>query len=193
VLIVLSVYILPYVNTRTLEPAAQRPRSPAAGSRSDVGAEASGSQVQRLVGRDLTFDHRGSAVLFALLSCEFVQETVVCGRIHRNAFASPCARSKPFPVDHLVSILFNEFFRHVDASVVNKAIGLAARKVGPAKRVTAQTFRHSIATHLLRRGTDIHTVQALLGHKDVSTTVLDTHVLPQGGYGVASPLDDLGS
>jgi integron integrase len=82
---------------------------------------------------------------------------------------------------------------HVDASVVNKAIGIAARKVGLAKRVRAHTFRHSFATHLLQRGTEIRTVQVLLGHKDVSTTMIYTHVLQQGGYGVASPLDDLGS
>jgi integron integrase len=82
---------------------------------------------------------------------------------------------------------------HADASVVNKAIGMASRKVGLAKRVSAHTFRHSFATHLLQRGTDIRTVQALLGHKDVSTTMIYTHVLQQGGYGVASPLDDLGS
>jgi hypothetical protein len=82
---------------------------------------------------------------------------------------------------------------HVDASVVNKAIGIAARKVGLAKRVSAHTFRPSFATHVLPRGTDIRTVQALLGHKDVATTMIDTHVLQQGGYGVASPLDDLGS
>lgn len=81
---------------------------------------------------------------------------------------------------------------HVDASVINKAIGIAARKAGLAKRVSAHTLRHSFATHVLKRGTDIRTVQALLGHKDVSTTMIYTHVLQQGGYGVASPLDDLG-
>ncbi len=82
---------------------------------------------------------------------------------------------------------------HVDASVLNKAIGIASRKVGLAKRVSAHTFRHSFATHVLQRGTDVRTVQALLGHKDVSTTMIYTHVLQQGTYGVPSPLDDLGS
>ncbi|RPI51987.1 MAG: integron integrase [Deltaproteobacteria bacterium] len=80
---------------------------------------------------------------------------------------------------------------HVDPSVINKAIKIAARKAGLTKRVSAHTFRHSFATHLLQRGTDIRTIQALLGHKDVSTTMIYTHVLRQGGHGVPSPLDEL--
>ena len=81
---------------------------------------------------------------------------------------------------------------HIDPTVINKAIKVATRKLGLAKRITAHTFRHSFATHLLQRGTDIRTIQALLGHKDVSTTMIYTHILNQGGQGVASPLDDLG-
>jgi len=80
---------------------------------------------------------------------------------------------------------------HVDPSVINKAIKIAARKAGLTKRVSAHTFRHSFATHLLQRGTDIRTIQALLGHKDISTTMIYTRVLRQRGHGVPSPLDDL--
>ena len=80
---------------------------------------------------------------------------------------------------------------HLDPSPINKAIAKAVRHVGIDKRVSAHTFRHSFATHLLQRGTDIRTIQALLGHRDVSTTMIYTHILQQGGQGVPSPLDDL--
>jgi integron integrase len=79
---------------------------------------------------------------------------------------------------------------HLDQSSVNKAIKVAVKSLNITKRVSAHTFRHSFATHLLQRGTDIRTIQALLGHKDLETTMIYTHVLNQGG-GVTSPLDDL--
>jgi len=81
---------------------------------------------------------------------------------------------------------------HVDPSVINKAIKGAVHRLGLTKRISAHTFRHSFATHLLQRGTDIRTIQALLGHSDLATTMIYTHILQQGGHGVPSPLDDLG-
>jgi integrase len=81
---------------------------------------------------------------------------------------------------------------HVDPSVINKAIKGAVRRAGLTKTISAHTFRHSFATHLLQRGTDIRTIQQLLGHNDQATTMIYTHILQQGGQGVPSPLDDLG-
>jgi integron integrase len=75
-------------------------------------------------------------------------------------------------------------------SVVQRAVAAAGVKAGLNKRVTAHTFRHSFATHLLRAGYDIRTVQELLGHVDVSTTMVYLHVLDRG-LGVRSPLDGL--
>jgi len=72
---------------------------------------------------------------------------------------------------------------------VQKALKQAVRATGIMKRVGCHTFRHCFATHLLEAGYDIRTVQELLGHKDVKTTMIYTDVLNRGGKGVRSPLD----
>jgi integron integrase len=78
---------------------------------------------------------------------------------------------------------------HIDSSGLQRAVKEAARKAALQKRVTCHTFRHSFATRLLQNGYDIRTVQELLGHKDVRTTMIYTHVLQRGGFAVKSPLD----
>ena len=80
---------------------------------------------------------------------------------------------------------------HLHESVIQKAIKEATRRAGMSKPASCHTFRHSFATHLLEDGYDIRTVQELLGHRDVSTTMMYTHVLNRGGRGVYSPADRL--
>lgn len=80
---------------------------------------------------------------------------------------------------------------HLSEKVLQRAVKEAVRKAGITKNASCHTFRHSFATHLLEAGYDIRTVQELLGHKDVSTTMIYTHVLNKGGKGVLSPADFL--
>jgi integron integrase len=80
---------------------------------------------------------------------------------------------------------------HLHAESVQKAVRVAALQADLAKPVTPHALRHSFATHLLQAGHDIRTIQELLGHKDVETTMIYTHVLNRGGRGVGSPLDQI--
>jgi integron integrase len=96
-----------------------------------------------------------------------------------------------FPAGRIVKDPRSEEMRrhHLHESGIQKAVKQAMRQTGIAKKVGCHTFRHSFATHLLEDGYDIRTIQELLGHKDVKTTMIYTHVLNRGGLGVRSPLD----
>jgi integrase len=80
---------------------------------------------------------------------------------------------------------------HLHPSSVQRAVKRAGRSLGLAKRVTCHILRHSFATHLLEDGYDIRTIQELLGHRSVKTTMIYTHVLNRGGRGIRSPLDTI--
>ena len=96
-----------------------------------------------------------------------------------------------FPSDRISKDPRSDVLRrhHIHESSLQKAIRAAAQAAGMVKPVSPHTFRHSFATHLLEAGYDIRTVQELLGHKDVKTTMIYTHVLNRGGLAVRSPLD----
>jgi site-specific recombinase XerD len=82
-----------------------------------------------------------------------------------------------------------KYRHHLHESVICRTVHDAAKRAGLTKRVTTHTFRHSFATHPLEGGYDLRTVQGLLGHKDVRTTMIYTHVLNVGPRAVRSPLD----
>ncbi len=78
---------------------------------------------------------------------------------------------------------------HIDTSSLQREVKRASKAAGIVRRVTCHTLRHSFATHLLEDGTDLKTIQALLGHKDIRTTMIYTHLVNSGPFGVISPLD----
>ena len=101
----------------------------------------------------------------------------------RWQFVFPSGRRSKVPGSDKISR------HHMDEKNIGRSIRNAARRVGILKHISSHTLRHSFATHLIENGYDIRTVQELLGHKDVKTTMIYTHVLNKGGRGVRSPLD----
>lgn len=119
------------------------------------------------------------------LPAAFARKSPAAGRDWPWQWAFPATR-------HYVEASTGHARRHhLHETVVQKAVRAAARRSGISKRVTCHTFRHSFATHLLQSGTDIRTIQKLLGHKSVETTMIYTHVLDRGPLGVVSPFDRL--
>lgn len=119
----------------------------------------------------------------ARLPPSFVRKNPNAPREWKWQYIFPAARTYR---DRLDGVIHRH---HVHETVIQRAVHDAALRSGVPKRITCHTFRHSFATHLLEGGYDIRTVQELLGHSDVRTTMIYTHVLNRGGLAVRSPMD----
>jgi len=138
-------------------------------------------RVRRLHARDLAAGH-GSVELPGALARKLPSAAIDWS--WQWVFPSPSFVRDP-PTGEMLR-------HHLLPQRVQRAVSAAAKTCGLTKRATCHTLRHSFATHLLEAGYDIRTVQELLGHRQVSTTMVYTHVLNRGGRGVRSPLDEIG-
>ncbi len=136
------------------------------------------SRIRRVHDRDLEQRRPGVSLPYAI------------DRKYRGA-ANDWKWQYLFPSSRYAFIHMNQQQRrhHAHPSAIARAVKNAVRESGINKRATCHTFRHSFATHLLENGYDIRTVQELLGHSDVKTTMVYTHVIKRGGHAVKSPLD----